>query len=578
MGRKSARYRLFLATSLVLGIAALSGCDGVADMPKEGTHLGDSVIDPGSGGGGGSRSDIDPGRLYTVTKIVSSTTDIPAWTNSDLPFTGPRRVFGDTTTNSQWPFEFNYTYPANNFALTEAHLFLVTSRDSSDTEAIFTDGIFTGRPPASDVSTTSTKFTDVKISCSGGSCPIANTGPANTFFMDFALSHYAIGTDNTFDINLDNLISGTSHTITSLLSDGNFKVVSGDDAAIKGDTATTSAPLLVMVGSTYSTTPLTCSTSPNYLLRNTYLHNDGNSISQPAFSGTVLSPFNSWSSVYSTFRSVEFYFDPSLPKLTSYDQMTITKANITMMVKRSSSDPTAAVINGIGIDQDNFDRTKADSTVVESWVTDATARAAYNTFINSIPANSTSQTVTVDLLTLLGADTVKTLLLQGKLNVALAGPIARVSAGAPSANRTYGVAVSGPQLVLEGDYAAEICEVPDNANSPLNGGGGSTGPSICTGPDADVVAPTVSSIQVINITASSATIQWLTSLEGSTTQVGYGLLSPNSLTTVDSNLANFHSVNITGLSPYKYYQYNVRSVDACGNETISATKSFRTLR
>jgi hypothetical protein len=274
---------------------------------------------------------------------------------------------------------------------------------------------------------------------------------------------------------------------------------------------------------------------------------------------------------------VEYYFDPSLPKLTSYDGMTITKANITMQVKRASSDPTAAVINGIGIDQDNFDRTKADSSVVESWVTDATARAAYNTLINAIPANNTSQTVTVNLLTLLGADTVKTLLLQGKLNVSLAGPIARVYGSAASTNRTYGVAVAGPQLVLEGNYSAELCEAPDNPNSPLNGGG-SSGPAVCTGPDADVVAPTVTSIQVTNITADSATIQWLTTLEPTTTQVGYGLLNPSTLTTVDSTLTTFHSVNISGLSPYKYYQYNVRSVDGCGNETISATKSFRTLR
>lgn len=256
--------------------------------------------------------------------------------------------------------------------------------------------------------------------------------------------------------------------------------------------------------------------------------------------------------------------------------LNITKADLTMQVRRASSDPTAIVINGIGIDQDGFDRNTSNAGVVESWITDPTTRSNWNTLVNSIPANSTTQSMTVNLLSLLGAGNVKTLLLQGKLNIALAGPIARVSAGAASSTRTYGVAVAGPQLVLEGQYTAELCEVPNNPNSPLNGGGGAA--SVCSGPDADINPPVLSSIQVINITAGSATIQWLSSLETSTTQVGYGLLDTSTTTTLDTNPTNFHSVNITGLQPYKYYQFNVRGIDACGNQTISPTKSFRTLR
>lgn len=565
-----------LMIMLLMVIGVLSGCDGKIDLPSTGTHLGDSVIDPGSGSGG-KRSDLDPGQLYTVTKIVEASADIPTWTNSDLPFTGPRRNFGDTTTNSQWPFEFNFTYPTNNYALTEAHLFLVTSRDSSDTEAIFVDGVFTGRPPGSMVSSTSTKNTDVLLSCQGA-CPIANTGTANTFYMDWALSHYAVGADNTFDINISSLLQGTTKTIQNLLSDGSFYVVSGDDAAIKGNDVAnkTTAPLLVMVGSTYSTTALTCTTSPTYYLKNTYLHNDGNSIGQTAFTGTVLSPFNSWSSNYTTFRSVEFYFDPRLPTLSSYDMLTITKAEITLQIRRANNGATSIIINGIGIDQDGFDRNLATTGAVENWSGDAGTRSIWNTLINAIPSDNTPQNLTINLVSLLGADTVKTLLLQGKLNISLAGPIARVSAGAGSSSRSYGVAVAGPQLVLEGQYAAEICEVPNNPNSPLNGGSGAT--SVCSGPDADITPPVLSSIQVINITANSATVQWLTSLETTTTQIGYGLLDTSTTTPLISTLTNFHSVNITGLQPYKYYQFNVRGVDACGNESISATKSFRTLR
>ncbi|MCC2678622.1 MAG: hypothetical protein K0R29_1198 [Pseudobdellovibrio sp.] len=571
MGR-SAVIALILAYAAM--VTLMSSCDGVADPASKGNFLGDSVIDDGGGGG---RSDIDPGQLYTVTKIVEASSDITTWTNSDLPFNTTRRQLGTIATDSQWPFEFTYTFPTNNYSLTDAHLMLVTSRDSSDTEAIFVDGVFTGRPPGNNVSSSSPYVTDRMYSCVGactaGTNPPAGTVP-NTFYLDWALSHYKVNTQNTFDLQIENLLTGTSHTTTSLLQDGNFKVVSGDDAFVQTDTATASRPLLFLTGSTYSVSALTCTTSPTYKLLNTYIHNDGNSIGSSAFSGSVLTPFQSTSSTYTTFRSVEFYFDPRLPTLASYDLLNITKAEITLQLRRASTSATAIVVNGIGIDQDGFDRTSA-TTEVESWSEDTAVRSAYNTLINAIPATNTVQAVTINLITLLGADTVKQLLLQGKLNIALAGPIARVTAANNTSARTYGVQVTGPELILEGNYAAEICEVPDNPSSPLNGG--SSGPAICSGAGADTAFPTFTSIQAINVTSNSATIQWLTN-EPSSTQVGYGLLNPGSLTTLVPALTTFHSVTITGLQPYKYYQYNVRSTDECGNSGISATKTFRTLR
>lgn len=564
------RFTALLAL-LVLGLYTLhlTGCDGKAEPLSTGDYLGDPTIEDG-----GSRSDIDPGQLYNVTKIVEATSDIPSWVDADLPFNRPRRQLGQSFTDSQWPFEFNYTYPANNYALTEAHMLLVTSRDSSDTEAIFIDGVFTGRPPDTMVSTTSTKVTHRLYNCRNTECggAIAPTGPANTYFLDWALNHYKVATENTFDINLSNLLTNTALTITDILSDGVFHVVSGDDAIVQTDTATASRPLLVMSGSTYSTAALTCSTSPTYKMKNTYLHVDGNSIAEAAFSGTVLTPFDSWSVVYSTFRSVEFYFDPLLPKLPAYDMMNITRAEISLQIRRANTDPTAIVINGIGIDQTGFDRTPATSAV-EEWTTDTSIISAWDTFVASVPADGNSYTRTLNLLTLLGANTVKTLLLQGKLNISVAGPIARVSGQAATSTRTYGVQVAGPELILEGNYATQICEVPDNPNSPI--GGGDTGPVDCL---ADTAGPVSSSVGAINVTSSSATIQWLTN-EAATTRIAYGLTTPPStLTTEDTNLVTFHTVNITGLQPYKFYQFNVRSKDSCGNETISSTKSFRTLR
>lgn len=213
MGRLAYLVTILIPALGLLGsFLFVTGCDGLADSPSQGVFLGDSIVGPGDGSSdGGSRSDLDPGQLYVVTKIVEASSDIPSWTNSDLPFNTTRRQLGTVATDSQWPFEFIYTYPPNNYALTEAHMFVVTSRDSSDTEGLFFEGIFTGRPPGSMVSTTSTKVTDRLYACQQSACNggIAPTGPANSYFLDWALTHYKVSTDNTFDINLESLLIGT---------------------------------------------------------------------------------------------------------------------------------------------------------------------------------------------------------------------------------------------------------------------------------------------------------------------------------------------------------------------------------
>lgn len=567
MGRNC---RLLTLLGLLLVSALNAGCDGKAEVLSTGDYLGDPVI--GDGGGGTRTDGSTGGQLYTVTKIVEAANDIPSYTNSDLPFTGPRRSLGTNVTDSQWPFEFTYTYPPNNYQLSNARLLLVTSRDSSDTEAIFVDGVFTGRPPASFVSGVSPKIIHRNYSCVGTcSGATAPNGAANTFFMDWAYSHYKIATENTFDIDIAALLTSTTLTIKNLLDDGIFRVVTGDDAFVQTDTVSASRPLLIMTGSTVSKLPLTCTTSPTYKMKNNYLFNDGNSIGQAAFTGTVLTPVNSWGSVYTTMRSVEFYYDPRLPSLASYSLMNITKADIILQLIRTNTGPTAIVVNGIGVDQAGFDRTPA-TTAVESWSSDAATLAYWNTTVNAVPADATSQVVTINLISLLGATKVKELLLQGKLNISIAGPITRIYGQANTNTRNYGVSVAGPELILEGNYAAEICDVPNDPASPLNGSSG--GPVDCL---VDTSSPIISSIQVVNITATSARIQWLTN-EGSTTRTGHGLTSPSTLSTEDMTQVTFHTVDISGLSPFKYYQYNARSTDSCNNQSISSTLSFRTLR
>ena len=92
----------------------------------------------------------------------------------------------------------------------------------------------------------------------------------------------------------------------------------------------------------------------------------------------------------------------------------------------------------------------------------------------------------------------------------------------------------------------------------------------------DTTAPTISGRTASNITGSSATITWTTN-EAATSRVEYGLTtSYGSSTALDPTLVTAHSVTIAGLAPSTTYNWRVRSMDAAGNETVSANSTFAT--
>lgn len=557
--------RISLAGTLLM---CLSGCNGSARPLSKGSSLGPAII-----GEEGERVDgNDFGQIYTVTNIVEATTDIPEWTDAELPFAGPRRQIGQNFTDSQWPFKFTFTYPPNNYKLGEAHLVIVTARDSSDTEGIFVDGVMTGRPPSTNVSTTSTKVTHRHYVCSGTcSGGIAPTTPSNLYFMDWALTHYKVATPNSFDLNIAQLLDPTTVTPVDVVSDGVVRIVTADDSMVHDTAPTTQKPLLMLEGFTVSKTALSCTNSPSFKFLNTYIHNDGNSVGQAAFVGTVTTPVQSWATAAVGFRSVEFYFDAKLPRISSLDNLSVTKANLVVQVRRGTVGTSAIVVNGIAVTEAGFDRGQATAEV-ETYDDSSSATNYWASIVSGIPANDTAQTRTIDLISLLGATKIRELLAQGKLNVSLAGALGTVQGAAATSTRTYGVQVAGPELVLEGNYTTEICTVPNDPTSPLSDSSGAVGSC-----DLDQASPSVSSIQAASITSTSATIQWLSS-EPSDSQVGFGISGTSTNTTLDSAMTSFHSVQLTGLQPYKYYQFVVKSRDACGNLTISGTKTFRTLR
>lgn len=552
---------LFRITCLLFFIVPfIISCEGQKLDLNGGSSLGSPVVDEGT------RSDgNDLGAIYNVTTLVEATSDIPEWSNAELPFnpTRPRQAFGENFQDTQTPFKFSYSYPANNYKLNSAHVLIDTSRDTSDTEGIFIDGVFTGRVPGNFVGTSPyvihKHYVCVQTACTGAKAP---STPSNTYYMDWALSHYKQNTVNTFDLDVKDLLTPTSLKPVDVVSDGVVRMVTGDDSPIY-------KALLVMEGITISKTPLSCTNSSNYTFSNVYIHNDGNSISQAALSGTVVSPSASWSSAQSGFRSVEFYFDPKLPKLSSIDYITVTSATINLRVKRQASMASALIVNGYGVAESSFDKSLA-TAAVESWVTDSAVITNWTNIVSAIPATNTDTNLSLDLVQLFGAAKMKELIAQGNLNISLGGALASAYGQAATSGRTYGVTVAGPEFVLGGQYYTRLCAVPSNPDSPLNDNG-----DVPTG--LDQTSPLTTSIQVVNITQNSATIQWLTN-EPASTQVGYGFGNTDTLTSEDTTLTTFHSVDITGLSPYKFYTYVVKSKDGSNNLTTSGAKTFRTQR
>jgi cytochrome c biogenesis protein CcmG/thiol:disulfide interchange protein DsbE len=95
---------------------------------------------------------------------------------------------------------------------------------------------------------------------------------------------------------------------------------------------------------------------------------------------------------------------------------------------------------------------------------------------------------------------------------------------------------------------------------------------------ADKTAPTISGVNVSQITKSGAIVTWATD-EPATSQVKYTTVNGNTSTTpVDDKLTTTHSVTLAGLDSDTTYNYSVISVDTAGNEAnLSADQSFTTL-
>jgi cysteine-rich repeat protein len=88
--------------------------------------------------------------------------------------------------------------------------------------------------------------------------------------------------------------------------------------------------------------------------------------------------------------------------------------------------------------------------------------------------------------------------------------------------------------------------------------------------------PTISSIQVTNITQTGARILWTTDTAANST-VNYGPTTAYGSTVTDAANVTNHLVVLTGLTKGATYNFRVRSTDVLAQETFSGNNSFATL-
>ena len=91
----------------------------------------------------------------------------------------------------------------------------------------------------------------------------------------------------------------------------------------------------------------------------------------------------------------------------------------------------------------------------------------------------------------------------------------------------------------------------------------------------DTTPPVISNVQATGITASAATITWITD-EASNSVVEYGLTTSYGSTASNATNVTSHTIPLAGLSGNTLYHYRVKSTDAAGNTATSVDHSFQT--
>lgn len=114
-------------------------------------------------------------------------------------------------------------------------------------------------------------------------------------------------------------------------------------------------------------------------------------------------------------------------------------------------------------------------------------------------------------------------------------------------------------------------------SATVPGGGGGSPSTPPTPPVVDTTGPTIASIVVTNITASSADVTFVTD-EAALTTVSYGLTTSYEIGDIESELyRTVHTVPMSGLTDGTTYHLQITAYDIEGNSSTSTDVEFTTL-
>lgn len=93
---------------------------------------------------------------------------------------------------------------------------------------------------------------------------------------------------------------------------------------------------------------------------------------------------------------------------------------------------------------------------------------------------------------------------------------------------------------------------------------------------ADITPPTISNINVTDITPTSAKVNWTTN-ENAHSLVRYNTTTDYGLSATSSSLVTSHIMTLGSLTPATLYHFSVSSADSSGNTATSTDRTFMTL-
>jgi len=98
------------------------------------------------------------------------------------------------------------------------------------------------------------------------------------------------------------------------------------------------------------------------------------------------------------------------------------------------------------------------------------------------------------------------------------------------------------------------------------------------GTTTDTTAPTISNIQVTDVTSSGATVSWVTN-EDAVGYLNYGesTVYNRGASSGDASASKSKTVTIVGLAPATSYHYQIVAIDAAGNVTKSSDQTLTTI-